>query len=133
RNVLAGNRATLDGILELESGSGRQRGNAQLDVAVLTTAAGLSHELALTLDLASDRLLVSDLRLADVCIDFELTEEAIDDDLEVKLTHSGDQRLAGLLIDLDAERWILGRELLQTDPESLLFRDRKSTRLNSSH
>ena len=50
-----------------------------------------------------DRLLVGDLGPADVGIDAELAQHAVDDDLEVQLAHAGDNRLAGLLVVADAE------------------------------
>jgi len=43
------------------------------------------------------------LRLADVGLDIEFALHAIDDDLKVQLTHSGDDRLAGFLIRMHAE------------------------------
>ena len=86
----------------------------ELDDAVVAGAAGL-------LDVAPlhrrtglrDRLLVGDLRLADVRVDLELAQQAVGDDLEVQLAHAGDDRLAGLLVDGDAEGRILLGEALE--------------------
>ena len=78
------------------------------DVAVLAGAAGLADEPALDLLRGlRDRLAVGDLRPADVGVDLELAHQAVDEDLEVQLAHAGDQRLAGLLVGGDTERWIL--------------------------
>ena len=41
---------------------------------------------------------VGDLRRTDVCLDLELPQEAVNDDLQMKLTHAGDDRRAGLFI-----------------------------------
>ena len=68
------------------------------DVAVLAAAAGLAGELHVDLvDALAGGLAVRDLRLADVRLDLELAQQAVDDDLEVQLAHAGDDRLAGLL------------------------------------
>ena len=57
-----------------------------------------------------DRLLVGDLRPADVGVDLELAQQAVDDDLQVELAHARDDRLAGLFVDGDAEGRILDGE-----------------------
>jgi hypothetical protein len=82
-------------------------------VAVLATAAGLADELALDLlDRPAEGLAIGDLRAADVRVDRELTQETVDDDLEVELAHAGDQGLAGLVVGADAEGRILLGEAL---------------------
>src|SRR5262249_50894850 len=120
RDVLPRNGAALDLVLELEARSRRQRLDAQEDVAVLATAARLAAQLVFLRDLLADRLAVGDLRLADVGVDLELAQQAVDDDLEVQLAHAGDDRLAGLLVRAHAEGRILGRELRERGPELLL-------------
>ena len=89
-------------------------------MAVLATATGLAHEAPLDLlDALADRLPVGDLGTADVGVDVELAQQAVDDHLEVELAHPVDQGLPGLLVGLDLERRVLlgepreaGRELL---------------------
>ena len=93
---------------------------AQDDMAVLAATAGLTDELRLLLDRLLDRFLVRDLRPADVRVDLELAQQAVDDDLEVQLAHPLDDGLAGLGVGLDAEGRILGRQLLQRRAEALL-------------
>src|SRR6185436_11823436 len=74
------------------------------NVSVLTLTARLANELAFYLFNAfSDRLPVSHLRAPNVRIDLELALHAVDDDLEVELAHSGDDRLSGLLIGVNTE------------------------------
>ena len=50
-----------------------------------------------------NRFAIGDLRLTDICLDAEFALHAIDDDLEVKLAHSGDDRLAGFMIGRNLE------------------------------
>ena len=59
------------------------------------------------LDPLADRLAVGDLRPADVGVDLELAQHAVDDHLEVELAHAVDQGLAGLLVGLDLEGRVL--------------------------
>ena len=68
-----------------------------------------------------DRLSVRDLRLTDVALDFELAPHAIDDDLEMQLAHSADQRLAGFLVRGHAERRIFHRQALKRVAELFLI------------
>ena len=84
------------------------------DVAELAAAAGLADEAGHDLlDPLADRLAVGDLRLADVGVDFELAQHAVDDHLEVELAHPVDQGLAGFLVGFDPEGRVLLAEALQ--------------------
>ena len=89
-------------------------------VTVLAAAAGLAHEAPVALGGLADRLAVGHLRLADVGGDLELAHHAVDEHVEVQLAHAGDERLAGLLVVVDAERRILLGEPLEGDAELVL-------------
>ena len=89
--------------------------SADHGVAVLALAAGLADEAPVALGRAADGLAVGDLRLADVGRDLELADHAVDEHVEVQLAHAGDQRLAGLLVGLDAEGRVLLGEALERD------------------
>src|SRR5262245_32971912 len=118
---LLGDRASDDLVLEDVAGARLARMEMNLRVTVLTAAAGLLRVLHLAVGGARQRLLVGDLRLADGCLDVELALQAVDDDLEVQLTHSADDRLPGLLIGVHAEGRILRHQLRQALPELLLI------------
>ena len=103
----------LDFVDELEALAGR-RLDVDHDVAELAATAGLADETRLDLlDLLADRLAVGDLGLADVGLDLELAQHAVDDHLEVQLAHAVDQRLAGFLVGFDLESRVLLAEPLQ--------------------
>ena len=89
-------------------------------MAVLALAAGLADEPAVALGRAADGLAVGDLRLADVGGDLELADHAVDEHVEVQLAHAGDERLAALLVRLDAEGRVLLGEALEGDAELVL-------------
>src|SRR3546814_1428117 len=59
------------------------------------------------LDRLADGLAVGDLRLADIGLDVELAPHAVDEDVQVQLTHAGDDGLAGLFVGMHAERRVL--------------------------
>ena len=114
RDVLLGNRAADDLVLELVAVARLLRNDVDDDVAVLAAATGLAGELHVdVVDALAGGLAVRDLRLADVRLDLELAQQAVDDDLEVQLAHAGDDRLAGLRVGADAERRVLLGELGQ--------------------
>lgn len=72
------------------------------------------------LDGLADRLAVRDLRLADVRLDAELALHAVDEHLEVKLAHTTDDGLAGLLVGVHLEGRVLLGEALDGDTQLLL-------------
>jgi hypothetical protein len=83
-------------------------------MAVLAATTGLARVLQVDLlDLLLDHLAVGDLRPSDVGLDLELTQEPVDDDLEVQLALAADQGLTGLLVGVDLEGRVLLGELLQ--------------------
>ncbi len=104
RDVLTGNAPAGDLVDELVAAAGPGRFQTDDDVPVLALTAGLADVLALDLGNGSlDGLPVGHLRFADVGPHFELAEEAIDFDLEVKLAHAGNDGLAGFLVGSNQE------------------------------
>ena len=65
------------------------------------------------------RLAISDLRAAHARLDVELALQAVDDDFEMQLSRAAQDNLAGLLIDLDADCRVLGRQLLERPSKPL--------------
>ena len=90
------------------------------DVAVLTAATGLFDEFTFTASWLGDGFAISDLRSAGVGIDLKLAFDAINDDFEVKFTHSGNDGLAGFFVGLDHEGRIFIGEAGEGEGEFLL-------------
>ena len=65
-------------------------------------------------------LLIGHLGLAHVGLDLELPQESVHDDLQMKLTHAGDDGLARLLIRIGLEGGVFLCQLLQGDAHLLL-------------
>src|SRR5664280_1136414 len=121
RDVLPGDATTGDGVDELVAGTRGQRLDLDDDLGVLAGATGLLLVGVLgLLHLAAQSLAVRNLRFADVRLDLELATHAVDHHLEVELAHPGDDRLAGLLVGVDAEGRVLLGEPLDGDPQLLL-------------
>ena len=72
--------------------------NLDLDVTVLALTTRLAGVLGLLVGFLANGLAVSNLGSADVCLDLELAEQTVDDDLQMELAHAGDDGLAGLFI-----------------------------------
>ena len=83
-------------------------------MAVLTATAGLTHELHVRLSRTAQRFTVRNLRRTRVRLDFELAHQTIQNDLEVQLTHTGDDRLTRLLVRTNLESRVLFRQRDQT-------------------
>src|SRR4051794_16449456 len=111
RDATTGHR--VDELVRRAVGLHRQRLELDDDLRVLAGATGLLlvDEIELGHG-AADRLAVGHLRLADVGLDVELSAHAVDQDVQVQLTHAGDDRLTGLLVVADPEgRVLLGQAL----------------------
>src|SRR5690606_29534316 len=98
RDVLARDVAALDLVVEDDALAALARRDAHLGAAELAGAARLLLVRVVDLDLAGEALAVRHLRGADVSLDLELALHAVDQDVEVKLTHPLDDRLAGFVI-----------------------------------
>ena len=108
-----GDAATGDLVLELVQLArllGLQGLDADLDLANWPEPP-VCFLCVVVLDRATDGLAVGHLRLADVRLDLELLLHAVDQDVEVELAHAGDDRLAGVLVEVDLEGRVLLGEL----------------------
>ncbi len=87
----------------------------------LATTTGLTNELAFDLDSCCVmRFTVGHLRLADVGLNVELATHTVNQDVQVQLTHAGDDGLAGFFVGLDAERGVFLSQTTQSDTHLLL-------------
>ena len=67
-------------------------------------------------------LAVSNLRSTDVSLDLELTEQTVNDDLQMELAHAGDDGLTGFFIGLGTEGRVFFSELCKSNAHLLLSR-----------
>ncbi|KAF1003177.1 MAG: hypothetical protein GAK36_00297 [Pseudomonas sp.] len=87
----------------------------------LAATAGLANELAFDLDVVfRDGLAVGNLRLADVGLNAEFTLHAVDEDVQVQLTHTRDDGLAGFFVGLHTERRVFLGQLAEGNTHLLL-------------
>src|SRR5690606_15961550 len=86
----------------------------------LTRTAGLLLVRVVDFRLAGDRLTVSNLRCTDACLNLELATHTVDENVQVKLAHAGDDRLAGFLVGLDAEGRILSCKAIKREAHLFL-------------
>ena len=84
RNVFLRNRTADDGILEFVAGSRLSRIYSDLDMTVLTAAAGLLRILVVHICRSGQSLLVGNLRFSDIRFHLELSEQTIHDDIEMQ-------------------------------------------------
>src|SRR5690606_37995574 len=102
-DVFLRNRSTNDLAFEDEIFALWIRLEHDLDASELTRTTGLLLVRVVDFRLAGDRLTISNLRSTDVRFNLELTTHTVDDDVQVKLAHASDDRLAGFLAALNAE------------------------------
>ena len=122
RDVLLGDATTGDGVDELVAEARLLGLDRDDDAGELTRTTGLLLVRVLVLlDRLAQGLAVGHLRLADIGLHMELTLHAVDEDVQVKLAHTGDDGLAGLLVGVDAEGRILLDETLNGVRQLLLI------------
>mmetsp|Transcript_68955 Transcript_68955/g.202419 ORF Transcript_68955/g.202419 Transcript_68955/m.202419 type:complete len:844 (-) Transcript_68955:12-2543(-) len=110
RDVLLGDGSARDLVHELKA-LARVRLKAQLDLGVLAGAARLLLVRVPERSARSDRLTVRDLGRTHAGLHLELAPHAINDDLEVQLTHALDHGLVRLLVAAEAEGRVLCGQL----------------------
>ena len=76
--------------------------------------------LGLLVGLFADGLTVSNLGCTHVCLNLELTQQTVNDDLQVQLAHTSNDGLTGLLIGVGLEGRILLGQLSQRDAHLLV-------------
>ena len=111
--VLLGDDTPDDLVLDLDALAAFVGRDVDNGVAVLAATAGLADELALAFGGKSDGFAVRNLRHTDGGLHLELTQQAVTDDVQVQLTHTGDDQLPGFVVVEDAERRILLGQPLQ--------------------
>src|SRR5690606_20636602 len=121
RNVFLRNHTTDNLVLELQTFR-TFVGRLEADPAMtkLATTTGLTNKLAFDLALVANHLAIGNLRLTDVCLDTELATHTVYDDVQVQLTHTTDDGLAGFLVGAHAERGVFLSQTTQRDTHLLL-------------
>ena len=110
-DVLLWNTSTGDGVFEAVAAAGATWLHRAADLCELTgTTRLLFVGVLVAVERLGDGLAVGNLWLTDGCVNLELTLHTIDEDFEVKLAHTRDDGLAGLLVGLDLEGRVLFAE-----------------------
>ena len=89
-------------------------------MTVLSTTTRLLSILAIYINSLSDCFLVSNLRCTNVCLNLELTKQTVNNDLQMKLTHTSDDGLSSFLISVLTEGRILLSQLCKSLAHLLL-------------
>src|SRR3989344_2526972 len=110
----AGYRAAFDAVDEFKALTGFILAQTQPDMTVLATATALANELAFGFNtILTDCFTVSHLGCTNVSLNSKFTLHAINNDLQMQLTHTRDNGLAGFMINLDSKCRILFSQALQ--------------------
>ena len=89
-------------------------------MAILPTTTGLTGKFTFCVNRFGDFFSVSYLRLADVGFYLEFTQHTVDDDIQVKLTHTRDNGLAGFFIGMCTEGRIFFCQFLECNTHFFL-------------
>jgi len=109
RDVLLRNSTTNNCGLELVQlfSIGIHRLEFNFTVTILSTTTRLFRILTVYINSFGDCLFVSNLRCTNVCLNLELTKKTVNDDIQVKLTHTSDNSLSCFLICMSTECRVL--------------------------
>src|SRR5882724_2541370 len=119
-DVLLGDRAAGNLVFKYKALAGR-RLNLDLDVAELSATTGLLFVNLFAGCSLRNRFTISDLRLAHVCFDTKLALHAIDNNLQVKLSHASNDCLARFMIGGNVKRRIFLGQTVQRYTELVLI------------
>ena len=89
------------------------RADVHDNISELTTTTGLLLVNFTQVDCLSDSFLIVNLRLTLVTFNLELTFQTVDDNIQVKLTHTRDNCLTSLFVSLNCKRRIFFSQLSQ--------------------
>ncbi len=92
------NRTSLDFVYELNTTTWRQRLDTNLHVTVLTATSGLLDVLTFGFSVLLNRFFIGNLRTTDVSFHVKLTLHTVGEHVEVKLTHTRDNRLTSFSV-----------------------------------
>ena len=115
RNILLGNGAAHHGVDKFVALAGLVGLHMDLHVTILALTAGLTGILGILVHCLADGLLVGHLGRAHVGLHLELPQQAVHDDLQMQLAHTGDDGLTRLLVGVGAEGGVLLGKLGQGD------------------
>ncbi len=105
--ILPRNIRILRIIAEPKSVSTRKWGQPNNDVRILTTPADLLVERPFDPDRVAKRLVIRNLRFSHMGNDSHLLAQSPHENLEMELSHAGNNRLICRLVVAHMERWIL--------------------------
>ena len=120
RDVFLRDSAANDSVDELVTLAGLVGLDLDLNVTVLALTTGLTCVLGLLVGLLADGLTVSNLGCTHVCLNLELTQQTVNDDLQMQLAHTSNDGLAGLFIGVGLEGRVLFGQLCQRDAHLLV-------------
>ena len=89
-------------------------------MTILTFTTGLTCILGFLINKFGDSFFVCNLRFTNVCFYFEFAEKTVNDDFEVKLTHTSDDGLSGFFIGISSEGGVLFSKFCKGDSHFFL-------------
>ena len=140
RNKFAWNNTTFNCIFERKATPLHlRRSKLQVTMTILTTTTRLLDVLTFSLSLGTNSLTISNLRFTDSTLHLELTLHAINDDVEMQLTHARNNGLQSLGVSSYSESRIFLSQLQESTIHLLLidlslrFHSQRNNRLRESH
>ena len=89
-------------------------------MTVLSFTAGLTGIFGILLNTFADHFLIGNLWCTHVCFHLELTQQTVNNDLQVQFAHTGDDGLACFFIGVFTERRVFFRQFCQSNAHFLL-------------
>src|SRR3989344_3700580 len=114
------NRSALDSINELKTSSPLFRFYTQPNMAILSTTSGLFDVFAFGLRFVGNSFFISNLWPANIYINPKFSLHAVNDNLQVQFTHSGNNRFRSFFITSNSEGWIFVGKFPQSNAHFFL-------------
>ncbi|MNZ64962.1 hypothetical protein D3C78_831420 [compost metagenome] len=119
-DVLSRNRATDNFTFEFATSTWLEGFKFNPHVTVLTTTTRLAYKFTFDASRCLERFAVSNLWFTHIGFYFELTTHTVDDDVQVKFTHTSQDSLACFFISMSTKSWILFSQLTESNAQFIL-------------
>ncbi len=120
RDILLGDRAADYLVYELVACTALVGVYIDLNVTILTLTTRLLSILVVNVSFLSDSFLIRNLRSTNICFYLELSQQSVNDDLQMELTHTCDNGLACFFRSIGSEGRVFFSQLSQRDTHLLL-------------
>ena len=121
RNKFPRNGTANHLIFKFKANAPFHRVNPEPHVTILTSAAGLTNIFSFLFNLRPNSFAVSHLGFSHIGLHFELSLHSINQNFQMKLAHTGNNRLTGFAVGFDFKSWVFLCQMMKGNTHFFLI------------